>query len=79
MEAFEKLRNNYQRLVNNIKNSKKNNLENEKHNISEQDFIEACVDYANCFGEEIVSDLNSTINADNQSFEKYEDWIMNGD
>lgn len=79
MGAFEKLKNKYKTLVNNMKKPNKNKLTENNHNISEQEFIEACIDYSNAFGEEIVGDLNSTIDVDNQGFEKYENWIINGD
>ena len=80
MSSFNKLKNNYERVVNNMKKSEqKNNSNKVNHNISEQEFIEACIDYANVFGEEIVNELNSNIEVDNQGFEKYEKWMLNGD
>ena len=80
MGMFKNLKNNYEKFVNNLKKSdQKNKSDDYIHNISEQEFIETCVDYANVFGEEIVNDLNSSIDVDNQAFEKYENWILNGD
>ena len=81
MNSFEYLMNKYSEVANNFDEQVQsifNNNFSGLHNISREEYIRDYDEYAKLFGDEILFHANSNIDEDNRCFEKYEDWMING-
>ena len=80
MNSFEDLQNKYAKVANNFdKNSALNNNFRNLHKMNREELAKDYDEYSKLFGNEILFDVNSNVCEDNRCFDKYLNWMLNGD